>query len=293
MFIFTGREVNVFVPMDFLHYQPQSELLKQFIDFFYFLETDYEAPVQFYAFPHFNKPLNIHRGFEHEIKAQTISVKGIPEVQPQMLLQGVYTAPILVRFSGSISKLTIIFKDGALNNFMADDFAAIARHHTQVFEAWKSAPGYEAFINAFFRAKKYTEQLVLLETFLLSVLKVREDWPLYQQASKLLKDIDCRLKISDIAKQLFLSERTLYRLVFKYNGISPHNFRKIAQFRHSLETKLVAQNFKNLTDLAYNSNYYDASYFNKIYRSLTLKSPKAFFQNVATYCNKKMILERQ
>lgn len=279
--------------MDFLHYQPQSEVLKQFIDFFYFLETDYQKPVQFYAFPHYHKPLNIHRGFEHKIEAQTISVKGIPEGQPQMLLQGVYTEPILVRFSGNISKLTIIFKDGALNNFTADDFATIGAYHTQVFEAWKNKPGYEVFIKAFFREKSHTVQLALLEAFLLSVLRVREDWPLYQQASSLLKDIDCRLKISDIAKRLFLSERTLYRLVFKYNGLSPHNFRKIAQFRYSLEKKLVAENFKSLTDLAYNSNYYDASYFNKIYRSLTLKSPKAFFQNVATYCNKKMILEKQ
>lgn len=279
--------------MDFLHYQPQSEVLKQFIDFFYFLATDYEEPVQFYAFPHYHKPLNIHRGFEYEIKEQTISVKGTREAEPQMLLQGVYTEPILVRFSGSISKLTIIFKDGALNNFMTDDFAMVAGNHTQVFDAWKSAPGYDVFIQSFFREKNHIAQLALLEAFLLSVLKVREDWPLYQQASVLLKDIDCRLKISDIAKRLFLAERTLYRLVFKYNGLSPHNFRKIAQFRHSLETRLVAENFKNLTDLAYGSNYYDASYFNKIYRSLTLKSPKVFFQNVATYCNKKMILERQ
>lgn len=279
--------------MDFLHYQPQSEVLKEFIDFFYFLEADYDTPVQFYAFPHYHKPLNIHRGFEHEIEAKTISVKGIPEHQPQMLLQGVYTAPILVRFSGSIAKLTIIFKDGALNNFMPDDFAAIATHHTQVFEAWKGAPGYETFLTAFFSTSNHIAQLALLEAFLLSVLKVRADWALYQQASILLKDMDEQHKIAEIARQLFISERTLYRLVFKYNGISPHNFRKIAQFRHSLETKLVASNFKNLTDLAYSSNYYDASYFNKIYRSLTLKSPKAFFQNVATYCNQKMILEKQ
>lgn len=279
--------------MNFLHYPPRSEVLKQFIDFFYFLEADYETPVQFYAFPHYHKPLNIHRGFEHEIEPHTISVKGTREVKPQMLLQGVYTEPILVGFSGSISKLTIIFKDGALNNFTTDDFAVLAGNHTQVFDAWKNAPGYDAFIRAFFRERNHELRLALLEAFLLSVLNVRADWSLYQRASALLKEVDCRLKISDIAGQLFISERSLYRLVFKYNGLSPNNFRKIAQFRYSLETKLVAENFKSLTDLAYNSNYYDASYFNKIYRSLTLKSPKAFFQNVATYCNKKMILERR
>lgn len=279
--------------MNFLHYQPRSEVLKEFIDFFYFLATDYEEPVQFYAFPHFNKPLNIHRGFEHEIAEKEISVKGLKAYRPQILLQGVYTEPILVRFSGSIAKVTIIFKDGALNNFIQDDFSDIGRSHTQVFEAWQGLRGYDTFMYAFFKAEDHMTQLELLEAFLLSILEVRADWPLYRQASALLKDMDDQLKISAVAQQLFIAERTLYRLIYKYNGISPHNFRKIAQFRHSLETKLVAANFKNLTDLAYNSNYYDASYFNKIYKSLTRKSPKAFFKNVDTYCNQKMVFERQ
>ncbi|OJV53566.1 MAG: hypothetical protein BGO31_01490 [Bacteroidetes bacterium 43-16] len=279
--------------MNFLHYQPRSEVLKEFIDFFYFLTTDYEEPVQFYAFPHFNKPLNIHRGFEHEITEKEISVKGLQTYRPQILLQGVYTAPILVRFSGSIAKVTIIFKDGALNNFIQDDFSDIGSSHTQVFDAWQEHPGYDTFMDEFFRAEDHITQLALLEAFLLSILEIRADWPLYRQASALLKDMDDQLKISAVAQQLFIAERTLYRLIYKYNGISPHNFRKIAQFRHSLETKLVAANFKNLTDLAYNSNYYDASYFNKIYKSLTSKSPKAFFKNVDTYCNQKMVFERQ
>ncbi len=282
-----------FVFMDFLHYKPQSEILGEFIDFFYFLETDYEAPVQFYAFPHLYKPLNIHRGFEHEIGEKTIHVKGLAEQRPRVLLQGVYTEPILVRFSGSIDKVTIIFKDGALNHFMKDDFSGVCSSHTQVFDIWNQTPGYESLLRDFFAEKDREARLRLLETFLLSVLQVRPDWALYRQAAALLKDWDNSPKIADIARQLFLSERTLYRLIYKYNGLSPHSYRKIAQFRHSLNTKLVADNFKTLTDLAYSSNYYDASYFNKIYRSLTRKSPKAFFNNVRTYCNQKMVFEWQ
>lgn len=279
--------------MDFLHYKPQSEVLREFIDFFYFLETDYEVPVQFYAFPHLYKPLNLHRGCEHEIGERTIYVKGLAEQRPRLLLQGVYTEPILVRFSGSIAKVTIIFKDGALNHFMKDDFSEVGGSHTQVFDVWNHSPGCESLLRDFFAEKDREARLRLLETFLLSVLEVRPDWALYRQATALLKDWDNSLKIADIARQLFLSERTLYRLIYKYNGLSPHNYRKIAQFRHSLNTKLVADNFKTLTDLAYSSNYYDASYFNKIYRSLTRKSPRAFFNNVRTYCNQKMVFEWQ
>ncbi len=277
--------------MNFPHFEPQSAVLKEFIDFFYFLKTDYENPVQFFAFPHYHKPLNIHRAINYNIATSEISVEGISDFKPQMLLQGVYVEPILVRFSGKIDKLTIIFKDGALNNFMPQDFGNIALNHTQIFEVWEHLPQYSKFINDFFNCTDAQTQLQHLETFLLSILNVRTDWIRYQKAALLLKDMDAAFKITEIAKQVHLSERSLNRLVQKYNGMSPNSFKKIAQFRHSLQTKLVADNFHSLTDIAYSSNYYDASYFNKIYKSLTRKSPKAFFKNVDLYCNNKMVFE--
>lgn len=279
--------------MDFHHYQPCSDQLREFIDFFYFHETKYEEPLRFYAFPHYYKPLNIHRGIDHEIGDNTIHVNGSEQLHPKILLQGVYTEPILVRFSGNILKLTIIFKDGALSNFIPENFAAVAADHTQVFEAWDHIAGYKKMVRQLFLLSDHAAQLQLIESFLLSVLCIKEDWELYQKASRLLKDLDERLSISEIAKRLFLSERTLHRLVFKYNGVSPNNFKKIAQFRHSMQTKIVADNFRSLTDIAYSCNYYDASYFNRIYRSLTQRSPKAFFNNVAAFCDNKMIFEPQ
>lgn len=279
--------------MNFPHYPVQSDLLKEFIDFYYFLETDYESPVKFYAFPHYFKPLNIHRGIDYAITENEIHVHGNQKREPQILLQGVYTEPILVQFSGSVSKLTIIFKDGGLNNFIDSDFGSIAKHHTQLFECWQSKAEYIEFVNTFFNTIDPLEKVRMLEAFLLSILQPKKDWELYQKASVLLKDMDAQLKIAEIAQLLFMSERNLHRLIFKYNGMSPHNFKKIAQFRHSLASKLISDSFKTITDVAYSSNYYDASYFAKIYKSLTLQSPKSFFKNVALHCNNKMVFDWQ
>lgn len=277
--------------MIFPHYEPESPVLKEFIDFFYFLEHRYEEPIQFYAFPHLHKPLNFHKGITHTIENKRVAVKGSGHYQPTILLQGVYTEPILVQFSGQISKVTIVFKDGALNNFMSDDFAVAGAKHTQVFDSWHNKEAYAHLIKTFFQQTNHLKQIQALEQFLLATLQVRSDWELYKEASTYLKNMDEQMKVADVAKKIFVSERTLYRLIYKYNGISPLNFKKIAQFRHSLETKFIADNFKFLTDVAYSSNYYDPSYFNKIYKSLTRKSPKSFFKDVALYCDKKVVFE--
>lgn len=275
--------------MNFPHYEPQSDVLREFIDLYYFLEKDYEQPSQFFAFPHYYKPMNIHRGIEYSITGQAISVHGTGNYRPQILLQGVYREPIMVKFTGEIQKLTIIFKDGALDNFIDEHYVDVASQHSQLFTAWEKSPDYAGFLKAFFEAKEHQQQIVILETFLLSILNVKKDYLLYKQASTLLKDVDANYKISEIAQKLFLSEKTLHRLVMKYTGLSPRDLKKIIQFRHSLQTKVFADNFKSLTDIAYTSNYYDASYFNKIYKSLTLKSPKEFFKNVDLYCNNKLV----
>ena len=279
--------------MDFPTYVPQSDVLKEFIQFYYFLETDYQQPVRFFAFPHYDKPLNIHRGIKYSISEREIAVEGAGIYNPQILLQGVYQEPILVRFSGKIHKITIIFRDGGLCNFIDEYFTDVAAAHSQLFSCWDNKQHYAAFMKDFFEAGDHSEQIKILEDFLLSVLDIKKDWEIYKKASALLKDVDSNYKISEIARQLFLSEKTLHRLVFKYNGLSPHNFKKIVQFRHSLQTKVLADKFQSLTDIAYNSNYYDASYFNKIYKSLTLKSPKEFFKQVNLYCDNKVVFAWQ
>jgi AraC-like DNA-binding protein len=277
--------------MNFKHYSPKASQLVPFIDFYYFLEKDYKEIVQFFAFPHLHKPLNIHRSIQYEIGSESTSVIGVNGREPTILTQGVYKEPILINFSGMIDKLTIIFKDGALNNFTVADFGVLGTNHTFVFRAWEQHPGYHSFLEKFFNTEGDEMRIAVLEDFLLSILKVRDDWELYSKASQLLLDTEHPVKVSEVAKKLFISERSLHRLVYKYNGLSPANFRKIGQFRSSLNSHMIAKQFKSLTDLAYKSNYYDASYFTKIYKSLTRRSPKAFFKQVATFCNKKMIFE--
>ncbi len=279
--------------MDFVHYEPTSEILKEYVDFFYFVKQDCVDQVSFFAFPHINKPVNIHRNIDFVIGKNETLVVGKSGMDSNVLIQGAFEEPLLVKFLGKIDKVTILFKDGAVCNFIDKYFENVAPLHTQLLLEWEQNPKYNKFVHAFFSSENHQEQLLQLESFLLSILNEKGDWKLYKKASALLQNVESSVRISEIANDLCMSERTLYRLIYKYNGISPMNYKKIVQFRHSLKNQLISEQFKMLTDIAHESNYYDSSHFNKIYKSLTKKNPGSFFDNLSKYCNQKLIFENR
>ncbi len=63
-------------------------------------------------------------------------------------------------------------------------------------------------------------------------------------------------------------------------SISPVAWKKIARFRHSLKNKLFNARFKKLTEIGYDSNFYDQAYFIKVYNKLTGSNPTAFFKSI-------------
>ena len=73
------------------------------------------------------------------------------------------------------------------------------------------------------------------------------------------------LELRNIADEIGLNVRTFYRMFKENIGISPVGFKKIARFRHSLSDKFFNEQFQRLTDIAYNSNFYDQPYFINIY----------------------------
>lgn len=107
----------------------------------------------------------------------------------------------------------------------------------------------------------------------------------------MLSNFNPEVSIEDIAKKFSLSSRTLGRVFKKHLGISPVGFRKIARFRHSLKNKLLSSKFNTLTKIGYESNFYDQSYFNKVYKNLTGQNPKAFFNSIEKLANDRLVFK--
>ncbi|MEJ7823214.1 MAG: AraC family transcriptional regulator [Chitinophagaceae bacterium] len=279
--------------MDIDTFYPIHPILKEVIEYYYFQKTSSDdLNTEYYAFPNTVLPLNIHKNITCTISGQQVKVNGVRYENYLMILNGRYKLPLHVQQKGKIDKITIIFKPFGLNHFINVPFNEIAQNPTQIFTQWIDKSNNSAlFLNQFFSEQDNNKRILILENYLLSLYHPFSQNSFLSEILIMLNDFDREISIEDVARTFSLSSRTLDRVFNKHLGISPVAFRKIARFRHSLKNKLFKSRFNTLTKIGYESNFYDQSYFNKIYKHLTGQNPKAFFKSIEKLADDKLIFK--
>jgi AraC-like DNA-binding protein len=267
--------------MDIATFYPQHATLKKHIDYYYFLKPNSpDFRTTYYAFPNINIPLSLHRSALYEIKEHYTRVQAVKNGASAALIQRSFQEPLLVCLQGPIDKVTISFKPFGISSFINQPFSGIAPADSQAFGAWEQLPAFHQLKTSFFATNDNAERVSLLEDFLLSVYAPIAANTQMEQAIALLSDLEKQHSIEEIAERLQLSTRSFNRLFLKHMSISPVAWKKIARFRHSLQNKLFNAQFKKLTEIGYDSNFYDQSYFIKVYNKLTGSNPSAFFKSI-------------
>ena len=267
--------------MDIATFYPQHETLKAHIEYYYFLKA--ESPdfqTTYYAFPNIAVPVSIHRCAEYEIHDQYTMVRALKQGDPAFLVQRNFQQPLLVKLQGPVDKITICFKPSGISHFIQQPFSLVAPADSQAFTPWQSVPGYHAFLHRFFATNDQAERVALMEGWLLSQYNHDPVYDIIRKAITWLSDFDHPCSIEEVADRLQMNTRSFNRLFLKHMSISPVAWKKIARFRHSLKNKLFSEQFKKLTEIGYDSNFYDQSYFIKVYNKLTGSNPRAFFKSV-------------
>jgi AraC-like DNA-binding protein len=273
-------------------FYPEQTLLKNFIQYYYFQKTENsDFKTNYYAFPNLIQTLNIHKNVSCEIESHQVKIIGIEKDNYVMILQGRFQLPLNVEQEGKIDKLTIVFKPLGLNHFIKSPYLNVSRNPTQIFEDWSDDNQYERFLFSFFEEPDNKKRIEILENFLLYKYSPVQDVKILNQAIDLLADVGRELSIDEIARRMHMNTRTFNRLIWKHLGISPVGFRKIARFRHSLKVKTLNTPFTSLTKIGYASNFYDQSYFNKVYKKITGDNPSGFFNSIERLADNQLILK--
>jgi AraC-like DNA-binding protein len=204
-------------------------------------------------------------------------------------LQGKCQNPLLVELEGSFSRITILFKPLGLNNFIDRPLGEVMGSESREFILWNS-PVFEQLTGNLFSKNELTGKINHLEHFLMGIFRPA-GYPQLQAALDNLVDFSREMSIEEIAALVNLPLRTFNRLFKMHLGVSPVVHRQIARFRNSLENKLFYEQFKQLTEIGYNSNYYDQSYFTKLYKKLSGTNPKAFFRSVERIGDSNIIFQ--
>lgn len=245
----------------------------------------------YYSFPNTLQSFNIHKNVSCEIKPSAISVYEDKKNRYLTIVQGKYELPLLVKLKGRLDKVTIVFKPLGLNQFIDKPLAEIANGASQVFAEWADDIKYIAFLDGFYKTDDYEERVRLLESFLLSKFYPLKEYDILQKAINQLIYFDKEYTIEEISQSISINTRSFNRLFNKHLGIAPVAFRKIARFRHSLKNKLFSKQFKTLTEIGYESSFYDQSYFIKMYKKLTGDNPSGFFSSVEKLADDQLIFK--
>lgn len=270
-----------------VYFKPEHPVLKRHIRYFYFLISDKDSfESQYFAFPHIDTVLNIHQQVSFDIDGKRTKVWGNPEGKTALLVQGIRDFPLLAQLGGRLNKVTIIFKPLGINHFGVPNFGKEYTMPSQPFVSWEKRADFQKFINEFFFISDIHQRASYLENFLISLFDPPLELDILNSAiDKLIANP--AISVSLLSDAVGLTTKTINRLFMRYLGVPPRTFKKVAQFRKSLENHQV----ERLTDLAYKSNYYDQAYFNKIYKALTGSNPLRFFKEIERLADDQLIFQ--
>jgi AraC-like DNA-binding protein len=123
------------------------------------------------------------------------------------------------------------------------------------------------------RDKLATIEEVLLEYINLTLLPDRAMLAVFNKFS-----LSSSLSIDEFCGKYGIHKRKLERIFYKYVGIGPKSYNKIARFQKIIKS-LTANNYEDLTTLAYTFDYYDQTHFVKDFKAYTGSSPLTFLRD--------------
>jgi AraC-like DNA-binding protein len=123
-------------------------------------------------------------------------------------------------------------------------------------------------------AKRDEERINIIEQFLLSRMKQDATDPLVASAISLIYQTKGTIRMSGLAKQLHTSQSVLEKRFRQVAGTSPKKFSSIVRFKQTLINYKAAS---SMTELGYESGFYDQAHFIKEFRQFTGETPESFF----------------
>ena len=255
-------------------YIPKNELLKKYIEGYYFISDDQKLGTEkYWTFPNNYFILTTNLNSKVKLGENTISItpSKIQNIYSSYVYR--YISPIEVFYEKPINEITIYFKPLGINNFINDPEALFSQTKIKKFTA--PFRDFETKMFEVFKTPDRQLQIEKLENYWLSKLTEND----FTQIRKILTDVESDLKIEEVAQKNRLSRKHLCQLFKKHLGKSPSEYRKIYRFRNALNNM---KHLKNLTELSYENLLYDQSHLIKDFKSLTSINPRAFFKNVDT-----------
>lgn len=125
-------------------------------------------------------------------------------------------------------------------------------------------------------ANTVSQMISILDDFIFALTtKTQADYKLLQNATQLIAASPTKEILKQVQNKLSITERTFQRLFDEQIGVSPNQYRRIAQFDSAFQ-QLNQKQFKHFSDIAFNNEFADQSHFIRTFKEFTHMTPKEY-----------------
>ncbi|WP_298550812.1 helix-turn-helix domain-containing protein [uncultured Algibacter sp.] len=120
----------------------------------------------------------------------------------------------------------------------------------------------------------FTDRSELVESFLIGHIKQNNGNPSFSKAYKMIKEAKGCIKVSDLAKKVYVTERQLQRLFRIRLGISPKDYCKVVRVNSYIDFILNRENLVDWMELVVAFDYHDQPHLINEVKAISKLSPQ-------------------
>lgn len=199
-------------------------------------------------------------------------------LQPRAMVLGQITDPFYIQPTGHVNTFAIRFYPYGFANFLATPVKELSNKDTPIEQLFGEEASKE-LERKIVEAKSTGERIEIMETFLLSALKSKATIDnIVKTTIDALVATNGNSPITNILKNDLSRKRQLERKFSKQIGISPKQLGKVIRLQAALKM-LLSKKSEKLTNIAYESEYYDQAHFIRDFKEFTGTTPTKFLED--------------
>jgi len=255
--------------MNYQTFQPCTDL-SAFVKFYWTLEVPFDPNNQ-------NPDGCIEMTFNLEDKIKRYLSENEFIIHPNAMVMGQRTKSYFIEPLGNVNSFAICFYPYGFANFVSAPLENLVDAETPIESLFGEVVAKE-LEQKIFQAINTQERIGIIETFLLNRLNQNKTIEnLVKTTVDALLDTNGSTSIHQILKEDLSKRRQLERNFKKQIGISPKQLGKVLRLQTAL--KIVLKGDQNLTNIAYESEYFDQAHFIKDFKEFIGTTPKEFLGN--------------
>ncbi|PKB18252.1 helix-turn-helix transcriptional regulator [Flavobacterium sp. 5] len=194
------------------------------------------------------------------------------ESLPSSTISGLRKSVRLINYSENTSAIIILFTETGISAF-----SKMPAH--ELFEKTVSLDNFfnqkeiHQIESLLFENQGIEQKISIIENFLLSKLEVKGRDDLITAAIDKINSTKGSLKITELAKSLYISNDAFEKRFRKTVGTTPKKYSTIVKL-----SSLAKQGDINLLERVFETGYYDQPHFNKDFKLFTGQSPTDFYK---------------